>query len=142
MPTACSSDGYLMNVGERPPPCECTTKECDGLTCGSVVSTPAQDHNMTNHHIAEHVPGDCITTQEAPKAHHSNISSGLGHGCLLSGQHPDHDQPIANNGRYEYRVAQDARAEGIGPQQTVEVSSHKITETLNVQVNDGSNIGS
>ena len=31
------------------------------------------DRNMTDHHIAEQVPGDCITTHEAPKVHHWNI---------------------------------------------------------------------
>ena len=93
---------------------------------------------MTNHLIAEQVPGVCIATQEAPKDHHSNKSSGPGHGCLLSGQHPDHDQPIANTFQYGYKIVQEARVEGISPQQTVEISCHEMTETLNVLVNDGS----
>ena len=97
---------------------------------------------MTNHHIAEQVPGDCITIQEAPKVHLLNKSSGPEHGCLLRGQHPDHDQPIAKDCQYGDEVVQEARVEGISTQRTVEISSHDITETLNVLVNDGSSIGS
>ena len=102
-----------MNVSERPPPCGCTTSECNGLTCGSVVSKTAQDHDIINHHIAEQDSGDWITMEEAPKAQLSNKSSGTGHGCPLSGQHPDHDQPIANDGQYGVEIAQEARVEGI-----------------------------
>ena len=109
MPAACSPDAHLMNVLERPPPCGCTTSDCDGLACGSVISTTAQDHNMTNHHISDQDSGDCITMQEAPKAHHPNKSSRTGHGCLLNRQHLDHDQPIANDGQYEDGIAQEAR---------------------------------
>ena len=54
----------------------------------------------------------------------------------------DHDQPIAIDCQYGDEVAQEARVEGISPQRTVEISSHEITETLNVLVNDGSSIGS
>ena len=64
MPAACSPDAHVMNVLERPPPCGCTTSECDGLTCGSVVSTTSQDHNMTNHHNAEQIPA---TAQQCRK---------------------------------------------------------------------------
>ena len=78
--------------------------------------------------------------QEVPKAHLSNKSSGPGHGGLLNRQHPDHDQPIANDGQYGNGIAQEARVERIIPQQTVEVSSHEMT--LNVLVNDESSIGS
>ena len=53
--------------------------------------------------------------QEVPKAHLSNKSSGPGHDCPLSGQHPDHDQPIANDGQYGDGVAQEAIVEGISP---------------------------
>ena len=95
IPAACSPDTHLMNILERPPPCGCTTSECDGITCGSVVSTTAQDHNLTNHHQD---PGDCITMQEAPKTHLSNKPSGPGHGCRLNRQHPEHDRLIANDG--------------------------------------------
>ena len=86
--------------------------ECDSLSCGSVFSTTAEDHNMANHHIAEQDSGDCITMQEAPKA---NKSSGSGHGCLLNRQHPDHDQLNANDGQYGVGIAQEARVEGISP---------------------------
>ena len=80
--------------------------------------------------------------QEAPKAHLSEKSIGLGHICLLNRQHPDHDQPISNDDRYKDGISQEARMEGISPQQTVEVSFHEIIETLNVLVNEGSSIGS
>ena len=66
----CLPDGHMMNVLERSPPCRCTTSECDGLTCGSVVSMTAQDRKVTSHHIAEQVPGECITTQKASNAYH------------------------------------------------------------------------
>ena len=97
---------------------------------------------MTNHHIIEQDSGDCIIMQEAPKDHLSNKSSGPGHGCLLYRQHPDHDQPIANDGQYEDGIAQEARVEGIRTQRTMEISSHEITETLNVLVDDGLSMGS
>ena len=125
---------------ERPLACGCTTGECDGLTCGFVVTTTAHDHNMTDHHTVEQDSGVCVDTQVAPKAHHPNKSSGPEHGCLLNRQHPDHDQPIVNDGQYGDGIAQEARVERLSPQQTVEVSSHEMTETLNVLVNDRSSI--
>ena len=78
-----------------------TTSECDVLTCGSVVSTTAQDRNGTNYHIVGRDPGDCIATQEAPKAHHSYKSSKPGHGCHPNGDRPECNQLIANNWQYE-----------------------------------------
>ena len=69
MPIACSPDGHPTNVLERIKSCGCTTSKCDGLSCGSVISTTAQDHDMTNHHIAEQDSVDCIKMQETPKAH-------------------------------------------------------------------------
>ena len=138
MPADCSSDVHPMNVLELPPPCGCTTSKCTGLMCGSVVST---DHKMNNHHIAKQDSGDCITMQEPPKDHLSNKLIGTAHGCLLNIQHPDHDQPIANDGQYRDGIAQEDRVKGISPQQPVKVSSHEVTETLNVLVNDGSRIG-
>ena len=101
IPAACSPDGHLMNVLELPPPCRCTTSEYDGVAYGSVVSTTAQDRNLTNHHSVEKVPGDCIETQEVPKVHHSNKSSRPGHGCILNEQHPESNQPITNNWQCE-----------------------------------------
>ena len=41
-PATCSSDGHLMNVMERPQACGYTASECDGLTCGKVVSTTSK----------------------------------------------------------------------------------------------------
>ena len=142
MPAACSSYGHLMNVLDRPPSCGCSKSECDGLTSGLVVSTTAQDRNVTKHHTVEQVPGDCVDTKEASKAHHPNKSSGPGHGCPLSEQHPDHNQPIANDGQYEGELSQEDRVEGISPRHTMEISLHEITETLNDLVSEGSSIGS
>ena len=79
----CSPDAHLMNVMERPPPYGCTTSECDGLTCGSVVSTTAQYRNVTNHPTVKQDSGDCIERQEAPQSHHSNKYCGPGNGRLL-----------------------------------------------------------
>ena len=104
---------------ERPLACGCTTGECNGPTCGLVVSTTAHDHNVTDHHTVEQDSGDCVETQVAPKAQHPYKSSGPGHGCLLNRQHPDHDLPIANDGQYGDEIAQEAIVEGISPQQTV-----------------------
>ena len=75
--------------------------ECDSLSCGSVFSTTAEDHNMANHHIAEQDSGDSITMQEELKAHHPNKSSGLGHGCPPNGQHPSENETIANDCQYD-----------------------------------------
>ncbi|MCY0725446.1 hypothetical protein OVW19_27235, partial [Klebsiella pneumoniae] len=71
---ACLSDGHLMNILERPQACGCSASECDGLTCGSVVSTTAQDHSVVDHYTVEQAPGDCTEVQAAPKVHHSNKS--------------------------------------------------------------------
>ena len=60
-----------------------------------------------------------MTTKEVPKAHHSNKSSGPGHGFPLSEQHPDNNEQIANDCQYGDEIAQEARVEGISPQQTV-----------------------
>ena len=45
--------------------------------------------------------GDCIEMQVAPKSHHPNKSSGLGHGCPPNGQHPSDNEPIANDRQYD-----------------------------------------
>ena len=103
-----------MNFLERPPPCGYTTSECDDLTCGSVVSTTAQDRNVTYHHIKEQVTGGSTTTQEAPKAHHSKKSRN-GARLTLNGQHPKSSQPIANNWQYEDELSQKARVDEISP---------------------------
>uniref|UniRef100_A0AAV1UB66 Polyprotein n=1 Tax=Peronospora matthiolae TaxID=2874970 RepID=A0AAV1UB66_9STRA len=76
MPVVCSSDGHMMNVLERPQACGCTTSECDGLTCGTVVITTAQDHSVEVHYNMEPSSGACVKTQDVPKLHHSKISSG------------------------------------------------------------------
>ena len=95
MPAACSSDGHLMNVLERSQARECSTSECDGLTCGSVVSTTAQDLSVTDSHTVEQAAGGCAQAQAAPKVHHSNKSSGPGHECSPRGQHSQKSKPVA-----------------------------------------------
>uniref|UniRef100_M4B3K8 Uncharacterized protein n=1 Tax=Hyaloperonospora arabidopsidis (strain Emoy2) TaxID=559515 RepID=M4B3K8_HYAAE len=66
---------------ERPLTCGCTTSECDGLACGSVVSTTTHGHDVADCHTMEPDSRDCIEMQVAKKAHRLNKSSGLGHGC-------------------------------------------------------------
>ena len=100
MPATCSSDGHLMNILERPQACGCTASESDGLTCGTVVSTTAQDHSVVSHYTVEQAPGGCTEVQAAPKVHHSNKSSGPGHGCMPSGQHPSKKKPVAIKGQH------------------------------------------
>uniref|UniRef100_A0AAV1VFX5 Reverse transcriptase domain-containing protein n=1 Tax=Peronospora matthiolae TaxID=2874970 RepID=A0AAV1VFX5_9STRA len=95
MPAACSSDGHPMNVLERPQACGCTTSECDGLTCGTVVSTTAQNLSVPNGYTSEQSSGGCEETQAAPKVHHSNKSGGLGQRCIPSGEHLEEKQSIA-----------------------------------------------
>ena len=90
-----------MNAMERPQTCGCTTCECDGLTCGAVVSTTAHGHGVADCHTMKSDSGDCIEMQVAPKAHHPNKSSGLGHGCPPNRQHPSKNEPIANDWQYD-----------------------------------------
>ena len=68
-----------MNVLERSQACECSTSECDGLTCDSVVSTTSHDLSVTDSHTVEQAAGGCAQAQAALKVHHSNTSSGPGH---------------------------------------------------------------
>ena len=89
-----------MNVLERPQACGCTTSERDGLTCGTVVSTTAQDHSVITNHNVESAAGGCVNTQAAPKVHHSKRSSGLGHECTLSGRH-SRSIPVAPKGQHD-----------------------------------------
>lgn len=88
MTFACSSDGHLKNVFESPQACGCTAIECDGLTCGTVVSTTVQDFRVANHYTVEKYTGVCADVHASPKVHHSNKSSGPGHGCMPRVQHP------------------------------------------------------
>ena len=100
MPATCSSDGHLMNVLERPQACGCPTSECDGLTCGTVVSTTAQDHGGISNPTVELAAGGCAKTQAAPKVHHSNKSSGLRQECTPSGRH-SRSIPVAQKGQHD-----------------------------------------
>ena len=80
--------------------CGCPTSECDGLTCGTVVSTTAQDHGGISNPTVELAAGGCAKAQAAPKVHHSNKSSGLRHECTPSGQH-SRKKPVAQKGQHE-----------------------------------------
>ena len=94
-----------MNILERPQACGCPTSECDGLTCGSVVRTAAQDHSVVNHYTVEQASGDCTEVQAAPKVHHSNKSGGPGHGCTPSGRHPNRRKPVADERQHGYPMS-------------------------------------
>ncbi|CAI5710959.1 unnamed protein product [Peronospora effusa] len=168
------SDRHLMNVLERSQACECTTSECDGLTCGSVVSTTAQELSVTDSHAVEQAAGGCAQAQAAPKVHHSNKSSGPGHECSPRGQHSPKSKPVAQKRQHvnprstgeliveDLAVVappqleevdgtgsiepagispQEIITEGISPQCPEGISPQEVTETLNVLVNDGSNVG-
>ena len=100
MPASCSSDGHLMNVMERPQACGRTASKCDGLTCGTVVSTTAQDLSVADPYTVERAPGGCTEVQTELKVHHSNKSSGPGHGCMTCGQHPRKKKPVATEGQH------------------------------------------
>ena len=101
MSATCSSNGHLMSVLERPQACGCSTSECDGLTCGSVVSTTAQDHSVKTNHTVEEDAGVCADAQAAPKVHHSNKLSGPGHGLPPSGRRPRKNKPVAHPGQQD-----------------------------------------
>ena len=145
-----------MNALERPQACGCTASECDGLTCGKVVSTTAQDHSVTTNHTVEEAAGGCADAQAAPKLHHSNKSSGSGYGCTPSGRHPVIKKTLASTRQHNDRrsagesivediavVAQPQleNVEEIRLQQPIKKGSQEETETLNVLVNDGSSVG-
>ena len=69
---------------------------------------------MNIHHTLEQYRGDCIETQEAPKVHQSNKSSGPGHVCPLNGQHPRNNQLIANDWQYEdFRLIRESNVENL-----------------------------
>ena len=87
-----------MNVMERLQACGCTASKCDGLTCGTVVSTTSQDLSVADPYTVEQAPGGCTEVQAAPKVHHSNKSSRPGHGCMPSGQHPRKKKSVATKG--------------------------------------------
>ena len=67
MSASCSSYGHMMDVMERPQACGCTASECDGLTCGTVVSTTAQDLSVADFYTVEQSPGSCSEVQAAPR---------------------------------------------------------------------------
>ena len=92
---------HLMNVLERLQACGYTTSECDGLTCGTVVSMTAQDHSGTTRPTVELAAGGCAKTLAAPKVNHSNKSSGSRHECTPSGRHSSSRIPVAQKGQHD-----------------------------------------
>ena len=91
-----------MNGMELPKACGCAERECDRLTCGTVISTTAQYHNVNNNHTMDKAAGGgCSTTQAAPKVHHSNKTSEPRHGCTPSERHPRKNVAVANTGLYD-----------------------------------------
>ena len=66
-------------------------------TCGTVVSTTAQDHSGITNRTMELAAGGCAKTQAAPKVHHS---SGLRHECTPSGRHL-RSIPVAQKGQHD-----------------------------------------
>ena len=87
-----------MNVLDHPQACGCSASEGDDLTCGTVVSTTAQNLSVADHYTVEQDSGVCTELKAAPKFHHSNKSSGPGHGCMPSGQHPRIIYRLSRNG--------------------------------------------
>ena len=145
-----------MNVLERTQACGCTASECDGLTCGTVVSTTAQDHSVTTNHTVEEAAGGCADAQAAPKVHHSNKSSGSGYSSTPSGRHPVIKKTLAPTRQHnDPRSARESIVEDIAVvaqpqlenveeirlQQSIKKGSQEETEALNVLVNDGSSVG-
>uniref|UniRef100_M4BYH8 RxLR effector candidate protein n=1 Tax=Hyaloperonospora arabidopsidis (strain Emoy2) TaxID=559515 RepID=M4BYH8_HYAAE len=96
MPATCSSDGHLMNVLERRQACGCTAIECDGLTCGTVISTTVQDHSVITNHTVEEGAGGFADAQATPKVYHSNKSSDRDMDLCLSDRHPRKNKPVAH----------------------------------------------
>ena len=124
-----------MNVLERPHACGCIASECDGFTCGTVVSTTAQHHSVTTNYNVEKAAGGCADAQAASKVHHSNKSSGSVHGCTPGGRHPSKNKTVAHTGQHDdprsagESIVEDIAVvaqpqlegiEGISPQQSVE----------------------
>ena len=93
--------------------------------------------------------GDCIEMQVAPKVHHPNESSGSRHGCSRNSQPTSKTTPIASDWQYDDDLSAigESHIEDMNaavqppPDPTAGTSSQVIAETLNVLVNDGSNIG-
>ena len=90
-----------MNFLELPQACECTASECDGLTCGTVVSTTAQDHSVTINYTVEEAAGGCADAQAAPKVHHSNSVEWIGTWVTPIGRHPSKNKPVAHTGQHD-----------------------------------------
>ena len=75
--------------------CGCTASECDGLTCGTIVSMTAQDLGVPDHYTVEQDPGGWTEVQSVPKGHLSNKSSRLEQGCMPRGQRPRKKKTVA-----------------------------------------------
>ncbi|CAI5738229.1 unnamed protein product [Peronospora farinosa] len=135
-------------------------------SCGSVASTTAQELSVTDSHTVEQDAGGCAQAQAAPKVHHSSKSSGSGHECSLRGQHSPMSKLFAQKRQHgnprstgelnvenlavvappqleEVDGTSSIEPAGISPQEIITegISPQKVTETLNVLVDDGSNVG-
>ena len=160
----------MRGVLERLQACGCTASKWDGLTCGTVVSTTAQDNSVTKNHTMEEAAGGCADAQAAPKVHHSKV-----------GLHPSKNKPVSHTGQHNdprsagesivedlavvaqpqledveeicphvleeeiprtviSGVTRPHQPEGISPQHPVEMGSQEVPETLNVLVKDGSSV--
>ena len=98
VPATSSLNSRLMNILERPQACGCTASKCYGLTCGTDISTTAQDHIVTTNQTVEESAGGCADAQAAKKVHHSDKSSVPRHGFTPSGRYPRENELVAHTG--------------------------------------------
>ena len=116
MPAACSSDGHLMNILERPQACGCPTSECDGLTCGTVVSTTAQDLSVVSHYTEEQASDDCAEAQVASKddCAESQVASPVRHSKRSSEQEQELDDCAEAQVASQVRHSRNSSGQGHG----------------------------
>ena len=56
---------------------------------------------MTTNHTVEEAAGGCTEVQAALKFHHSNKSSGSGHGCTPGGWRRSKNNPVSHTGQHD-----------------------------------------
>ena len=56
----------MTSILERLNACGCTASECDGIACGTVVSTTVPEHSVADRYIVKKAPLDHVdvTSQE------------------------------------------------------------------------------
>ena len=64
-------------------------------------STTSQYPSVITNHTVEETTGEWAEAQAATKVHHSNNSSGPGHGNNPSRLHPRKNEPVAHRGQPE-----------------------------------------